>query len=48
MKELFESAELEVMILSDDDIITTSVGIDPISGEEEMPGGGNAGDLPLS
>lgn len=44
MKELFESAELEVVILSNDDIITGS-GNDPISAggdfsEGEGEGGG--------
>lgn len=38
MKELFESAELEVMILSNDDIIRTSTGNDPASGGQGLPG----------
>ena len=45
MKELFESADLEVMILSNDDIIRTSPGDSPISGSEDgLPGGGNGED----
>ena len=44
MKELFESAELEVMILSNDDIITGSAN-SPIDGENEnLPGGGDGED----
>lgn len=39
MKELFESAELEVMILSSDDIITDS-GDGAIATGEDLPDGG--------
>ncbi len=46
MKELFESAELEVILLSNDDIITTSSGDSPISGGVDgLPEDGNGGDL---
>lgn len=45
MKELFESAELEVMILSNDDIIRTSTDFNPIDGDNEnLPGGGDGED----
>lgn len=44
MKELFESAELEVMILSNDDIITGSPN-SPIDGGEGTPDGGDGGDF---
>lgn len=45
MKELFESAELEVMILSNDDIIKTSNA--PISGGGDLSdlGDGSGDDL---
>ena len=45
MKELFESAELEVMILSNDDIIKTSDS--PISGGVDLSdlGDGSRDDL---
>lgn len=45
MKELFESAELEVMILSNDDIIRTSTDFSPIDGGEGTPDGGDGGDF---
>lgn len=46
MKELFESAELEVILLSNDDIIKTSAAYNPISGGVSgLPEDGNDGDF---